>query len=98
MVRDQCMSNCLRREPYFSPSFSHISPPNDPDLCHFYMNRLHFNKNSIATKMGQNGAVLGQILHFDPFPLQKINKRGAEKVENQPSPNLLFKTQDDKVS
>jgi hypothetical protein len=27
--------------------------------------------------------------------LKKINKRGAKIVENQPSPNLLFKTQDD---
>jgi hypothetical protein len=35
------------------------------------MNHLHFNKNSIATKMGQNGAVLGQIPHFGPFPLKE---------------------------
>jgi hypothetical protein len=48
-------------------------------------------KNIIATKMGQNGAVLGQIPHFGPFPLEKISKRGARKVENQPSPNILFK-------
>ena len=54
--------------------------------------------NIIATKMGRNGAVLGQILHFGPFPLEKINKRDAKKVENQPSPYLLIKTQDDKVS
>jgi hypothetical protein len=33
-----------------------------------------------------------------PFSLEKINKRGAKKVENQPSPNLLFKTRDDLVS
>ena len=31
--------------------------------------------------MGQNGAVLGQILHFNPFPKKKTSKRGAKKVE-----------------
>jgi hypothetical protein len=40
--------------------------------------------------MGQNGAVLGQIPYFGPFPLKKISKRGAKKKENQPSPNILF--------
>jgi len=29
--------------------------------------------------MGQNGAVLGQMPHFGPFPLKKISKRGAKK-------------------
>jgi hypothetical protein len=47
--------------------------------------------------MGQNDPVVGQILHFGPFPSEKINKRGAKKVGNQSSPNLLFKTQDDLV-
>jgi len=54
--------------------------------------------NIIATKKEWNDLVVGQILHFGPFPLQKIDKRGAKKVENQPSPNILFKTQDDLVS
>ena len=31
--------------------------------------------------MGQNGAVLGQIPHFGPFPFKKFSKRGAKKVE-----------------
>jgi len=48
--------------------------------------------------MGQNDPVDGQILNFGPFPLEKINKRGAKKVENQASPNLLFETQDNLVS
>jgi hypothetical protein len=48
--------------------------------------------------MGQNDPVVGQILHFGPFPLKKNNKRGAKKVENQPSSNLLFRTLDDLVS
>jgi hypothetical protein len=29
--------------------------------------------------MGQNGAVLGQMPHFGPFPLKKISKRDAKK-------------------
>jgi hypothetical protein len=28
-------------------------------------------KDIIATKMGQNGAVVGQIPHFGPFALKK---------------------------
>ena len=55
-------------------------------------------KNIIAIKMGQNGAVNGQIPHFGPFPLEKISKRDAKKMENQPSPNILFKPQDNLVS
>ena len=48
--------------------------------------------------MGQDDPVVDQMFHFGPFPLVKINKRGAKKVENQPSPNLLFKAQDDLIS
>ena len=48
--------------------------------------------------MGQNGAVLGQAPHFGPSPLKKISKRGARKVEYQPSPNILIKPQNDLVS
>ena len=29
--------------------------------------------------MGQNGAVVGQVPHFGPFPLEKISKRGTKK-------------------
>jgi len=29
--------------------------------------------------MGQNGAVLGRMPHFGPFPLKKISKRDAKK-------------------
>ena len=29
--------------------------------------------------MGQNGAVIGQLTHFGPFPFEKISKRGAKK-------------------
>jgi len=32
---------------------------------------------------------------FWPISLEKINKRGAKKVENQPSSNFLFKIQYD---
>jgi len=48
--------------------------------------------------MRQNDPVVGQILHFGLFPLEKINERGAKKVGNQTSPYLLFKIQDDLVS
>ena len=48
--------------------------------------------------MGQNRAVFGQIPYFGPFPFKKISKRGAQKVGNQHSPNILFKPQDDYVS
>jgi len=32
--------------------------------------------------MERNGPVVGQILHFGPIFLEKISKRGAEKVKN----------------
>jgi hypothetical protein len=47
------------------------------------MNRLHFNKNITATKMGRGGAVVGQVPHFGPFPFEKIKKRGAKKGGKQ---------------
>jgi hypothetical protein len=53
---------------------------------------IYILKNIIATKMGQSKAAVG------PFPLKQISKRGAKKVENQTSPILLFKIQDDLVS
>ena len=34
---------------------------------------------------------------FGPIFLKENHKRGAKKVENQPLPNLLLKTQDDLV-
>jgi hypothetical protein len=36
-------------------------------------------KNIIATKMGRNRAIVGQVPHFGPFPLELISKRGAKK-------------------
>jgi hypothetical protein len=35
-------------------------------------------KKNIATKMGQNGAVVGQVPHFGPFPFKKSAK-GCQK-------------------
>jgi hypothetical protein len=58
------MSNCPRREPYFSPPFSHILPPTDL-ICVISIWIVYILvKNILPTKMGQNGAVLGEILHF----------------------------------
>jgi hypothetical protein len=33
--------------------------------------------NIIATKMGRNGAVVGQVPHSGPFPLETISKKGG---------------------
>jgi hypothetical protein len=35
--------------------------------------------------MGQNGAVVGQVPHFGPFPFEKSAKGGPKWVENQVS-------------
>jgi hypothetical protein len=35
-------------------------------------------ENIIATKMGRNGAVVGQVPHFGAILLGKISKRGAK--------------------
>jgi hypothetical protein len=78
------MSNCPRREPYFSPPFSYISPPTDLICVIFLWIICNSITNIIATKMGQNGAILGQVPHFGPFPLKKISIWGAKKAENQP--------------
>ena len=73
------MPNCPWREPYFSPPLSHISPLTDL-ICVIFIWIVYISlKNTIATKMGQNGAVLGQMPHFGPFPLKKISKRDAKK-------------------
>jgi hypothetical protein len=76
-------ANCPRREPHFSPPICHISPPTDPICVVFIWVVYILIKNTIATKMGQNGAVVGQVPHFGPFPLEKISKRGGKSVGNQ---------------
>jgi len=40
--------------------------------------------------MGQNGAVVGQVPYFGPFPLEKISKRGAKKGEKPSSTKSGF--------
>ena len=84
-----------------NPIFHHHSlTSHHPLTCFvlFLYESSKFLMYIFATKMGQSDPVVGQILHFGPFPFEKINTRGAQKVDNQPSPNLLFKTQDDLVS
>ena len=55
-----------------------------------------FCANIIATKMGQNGAVLGQIPHYGPFSAEKKTAKGVPKrVENQVQPNLVFSIPND---
>jgi hypothetical protein len=48
--------------------------------------------------MGQNGAVVGQVLHLAHFPWKKSAKGVSKRVKNRISLYLLFKTQDDLVS
>jgi len=65
-----------------NPTFHHqfvISHHQLTRFVSFCMNSLHSIKNVIAIKMGQNGAVVGQVPHFGPFPLLKISQRGAKK-------------------
>ena len=85
-------SNCPQREPYFSPSFSHISPPTDL-ICVSFVWIIYIPiKNTVATKLGQNKAVLGQIPHFGPFPLEKISTRGCQKGGNSTFTKYTFQT------
>jgi hypothetical protein len=86
------MSNCPLREPYFSPSFSHISPPTDL-ICVSFVWIIYIPiKNTVATKLGHNKAVLGQIPHFGPFPLEKISTRGCQKGGNSTFTKYTFQT------
>jgi hypothetical protein len=43
------------------------------------MIRLHF-KNIIATKMGRNEPVVGQVLHFGPFSQRGLTDEVPENV------------------
>jgi len=60
------------------------------------LNCLHFN--IIATKIGRNGAVVGQVPHFGPFPLEKISKGVPKRVEYQVPPNPVFGIPNDSSS
>jgi len=55
------------------------------------MNKYHYNKNGVKRPSSWSDTP------FWPISLREISKRGAKKVDNQPSPNLFFKTQDDLV-
>ena len=85
------VSNCLRREPHFSPPICHISPPTDPIRVIFIWMVYISMKNIIATKMGQNGAVVGQIPHFGPFHLErKHQQKGCQKRWNTKFHQIRF--------
>ena len=62
------MSNCPRREPYFSLPIRQNSPPTAPIWIIFKLIVLFLQMNIIATKMDWNDPVVGQKLHFGPFP------------------------------
>ena len=42
--------------------------------------------------MGQNGAVLGQIPQFGPFPFEKIRKKGCQKSGKSTFTKYTFQT------
>jgi hypothetical protein len=44
------------------------------------MNRLHFNKEYHCNK---NGAEVGQVTHFGPFPLEKSAKGVPKRVSTK---------------
>jgi len=68
-----------RREPHFLTPICHISPPTDP-ICVIFTWIVYISiKDIIATKMRQNGAVVGQVPHFGPFSLEIISKRDVKK-------------------
>jgi hypothetical protein len=73
------MPNCPQREHHFSPPFCHISTTYCLVCAIFTWVVYILFKNTIATKMGQNGAVLGEIPHFGTFPWEKIRKKGCQK-------------------
>jgi len=91
------MPICPRHEPHFSPPIRHISPPTDP-ICVLYMNSLLSNNEYHCNNNGAKRSSSWPGTSIWPLSLEKISKRGAKKVEDQPSPNLLFKPQDDLVS
>jgi hypothetical protein len=81
-------SYCPWRAPNISLPIRQISPISAPIWTIKISNMFFWQIYIIAINMEWNGPVVGQILHFGPFPLKKISKRGAKKVRNQPSPNL----------
>jgi len=48
--------------------------------------------------MRRNGAVVGQVPHFGPFPLEKSAKGVPNRVEYQVLPNPVFSVPNDSSS
>jgi hypothetical protein len=63
-----------------------------------FLYESNFNKEYRRNKNGAKRSSTWPHTLFGPFPLEKISKRGAKKVENQPLANILFKPHDDLVS
>ena len=92
---DQCLI-CAAWTLFFTTILSYLTT-HWPYLCHLYIYIyiVYISiKNIIATKMGQNKAILGQIPHFGPLSLEKNSKR----VENQVPPNWVFSIPNDSSS
>jgi hypothetical protein len=82
----------------FPAAWTPLSSANLPHLTTYHtnsadfyidvlINTYHCNKNGVKRLSSWSDTPLG------PIPLKKIRKRGAKKVKNHPSPNLLFKSQ-----
>jgi hypothetical protein len=63
------MPNQLRRGPYFSPPFCHISPPTDP-ICVIVSLMECIHKISLQNKWSETAELLVFYRHFRYFPLE----------------------------
>ena len=85
-------SNCPRRAPYFSPPFSHISPPHWPNLCHLYMNRRQFNKEYHCNKNGAKRRSTWPDTPFWPISLGENQQKGCQKGGKSTFAKYTFQT------
>ena len=92
------MSDFARREPYRSPPFSHISPPTNLICVVLYESSTSYIIIPLQQKWGKTEQYLARYPILAHFPYKKVSKRGAKKVENQPSLNTLFNSEDDLAS
>jgi len=80
------MSNCARREPHFSPSFSHISSPTDL-ICVIYLNKkYHCNKN------GAKRSSTWPDTPFWPISLRENQQKGCQKGGKSTFTKYTFQT------
>ena len=71
-------SNFARREPYFSPKFSHISPPTDL-ICVIFIWIVYVNKGYHCNKNGAKRPSSWSDTPFWPISLWKNQHKGCQK-------------------